>query len=155
MSEHADPHKPLGFFDDKTFVMHTRVYFHDTDAAGIVYHGTYLHFAERARTEMLRHLDVDPDWLWQEHRLRFVIVSADMKFHSPAVHDDVVTIRTQYLKTTAARMVLDQQMSVNDKVCTSLRITVSQIRENGRPARLPQQVIDAMAPYLQPEEIDE
>ena len=39
--------------------MHTRVYFHDTDAAGIVYHGTYLHFAERARTEMLRHLDVD------------------------------------------------------------------------------------------------
>ena len=104
---------------------------------------------------MLRHLKVDPDWLWQEHRLRFVIVSADMKFQSPAVHDDVVTIRTQYLKTTAARMVLDQQMSVNDKVCTSLRITVSQIRENGRPARLPQQVIDAMAPYLQPEEIDE
>ena len=46
-------------------------------------------------------------------------------------------------------------MSVNDKVCTSLRITVSQIRENGRPARLPQQAIDAMAPYLQPEEIDE
>ena len=136
MTDRPDPNLPLGYFDEKTFVMHTRVYFHDTDAAGIVYHGTYLHFAERARTEMLRHLRVDPDWLWQEHRLRFVIVSADMKFKRPAVHDDIVTIRTRYLKTTAARMVLEQEMTVNAKVCTSLRITVSQIREDGRPVRL-------------------
>lgn len=155
MTAQPDPSLPLGFFDEKTFVMHTRVYFHDTDAAGIVYHGTYLHFAERARTEMLRHLKVDPDWLWQEHRLRFVIVSADMKFQRPAVHDNIVTIRTKYLKTTAARMVLHQEMSVNAKVCTTLRITVSQIREDGRPVRLPQQALDAMAPYLQPDDLDE
>ena len=151
---HPDPSLPLGYFDGKAFVLHSRVYFHDTDAAGIVYHGTYLNFAERARTEMLRHLKVDPDWLWQEHRLRFVIVSADLTFRRPAVHDDIISIQTKYRKTTAARMVLDQMMLVNGALCTSLRITVSQIRENGRPARLPQQAIDAMAPYLQPEQDD-
>jgi acyl-CoA thioester hydrolase len=155
MTQHPDPNLPLGYFDDKTFVMHSRVYFHDTDAAGIVYHGTYLHFAERARTEMLRHLKVDPDWLWQAHRLRFVIVSADMTFRRPAKHDDLISIRTKYRKTTAARMVLDQDMFVDDALCTSLRITVSQIRETGRPARLPQQAIDAMAPFLQPEQTGE
>ena len=91
-------HLPLGYFDDKTFVMHTRVYFHDTDAAGIVYHGTYLHFAERARTEMLRHLKVDPDWLWQEHRLALCHRLRGYEVSSPALHDDFVTIRTQYLQ---------------------------------------------------------
>ena len=151
---HPDPSLPLGYFDGKTFVLHSRVYFHDTDAAGIVYHGTYLNFAERARTEMLRHLKVDPDWLWQEHRLRFVIVSADLTFRRPAVHDDIISIQTKYRKTTAARMVLDQMMLVTGALCTSLRITVSQIRETGRPARLPQQAIDAMAAYLQPEQDD-
>ncbi len=31
-----------------------RVYYEDTDAGGVVYHATYLRFAERARTEALR-----------------------------------------------------------------------------------------------------
>ena len=131
-------------------MLHNRVYFHDTDAAGIVYHGTYFNFAERARTEMLRHLGVDPDWLWQEYRLRFVIVSAELDFRRPAVHDDVIEIRTDYRATTAARMILHQTMLVDGEVCTALRITVSQIKENGRPVRLPQPALDAMAPYLQP-----
>ena len=46
----ADATGVLGHFEGKTFVLHNRVYFHDTDAAGIVYHGTYFNFAERART---------------------------------------------------------------------------------------------------------
>ena len=33
-----------------------RVYYEDTDAAGIVYHSNYLKFAERGRTELLRSL---------------------------------------------------------------------------------------------------
>lgn len=146
----ADAAGALGHFEGKTFVLHNRVYFHDTDAAGIVYHGTYFNFAERARTEMLRHLGVDPDWLWQEYRLRFVIVGAELDFRRPAVHDDVIEIRTDYRATTAARMILHQTMLVDGEVCTALRITVSQIKENGRPVRLPQPALDAMAPYLQP-----
>jgi len=155
MTEAHDPLGPQGHFDGKTFVMFNRVYFHDTDAAGIVYHGNYLNFAERARTEMLRHLKVDPDWLWQEYRLRFVIVEADINYRRPAFHDDVIEIRTDYRATTAARMVLDQSMLVKGKECTSLRITVSQIRESGRPVRLPQPALDAMAPFLQPEQTNE
>ncbi|MDH3913418.1 MAG: acyl-CoA thioester hydrolase, partial [Rhodospirillales bacterium] len=34
--------------------MPIRVYYEDTDAAGIVYYASYLRFAERGRTEMLR-----------------------------------------------------------------------------------------------------
>jgi hypothetical protein len=36
--------------------MPLRVYYEDTDAAGIVYYANYLKFAERGRTEMMREL---------------------------------------------------------------------------------------------------
>ena len=36
-----------------------RVYFEDTDVAGIVYYANYLRFMERARSDMLRLLGVD------------------------------------------------------------------------------------------------
>jgi len=34
--------------------MQIRVYYEDTDAAGVVYHSNYLNYCERARTEYLR-----------------------------------------------------------------------------------------------------
>ncbi len=37
-----------------------RVYYEDTDLAGIVYYANYLKFIERARTEMVRERGVDP-----------------------------------------------------------------------------------------------
>ena len=43
-----------------------RVYFEDTDAGGVVYHATYLHFLERARTEWLRALGFEQDRLRAE-----------------------------------------------------------------------------------------
>ncbi len=39
-----------------THSMKLRVYYEDTDAAGIVYYANYLKFAERGRTEMMRDL---------------------------------------------------------------------------------------------------
>ena len=43
----------------KVFTYRTRVYFSDTDAAGIVYHASYIDWAEHARTEMLREMIPD------------------------------------------------------------------------------------------------
>ncbi len=40
-------------------VLSVRVYYEDTDAAGIVYYANYLKYAERARTEMLRLMGVE------------------------------------------------------------------------------------------------
>ena len=39
-----------------SFSLPVRVYYEDTDAAGVVYYASYLKFLERARTEWLRAL---------------------------------------------------------------------------------------------------
>jgi acyl-CoA thioester hydrolase len=48
-----------GGFVGKTHRFALRVYFEDTDVAGIVYYANYLRFIERARSDMLRALDID------------------------------------------------------------------------------------------------
>ena len=47
----------------KKFTYPIRVYYEDTDAGGVVYHANYLKFFERVRTEMLRTLGYEQDWL--------------------------------------------------------------------------------------------
>ena len=53
-----------------------RVYYEDTDAAGIVYHANYIKFMERARTEWLRALGFDQRAIAREHGIAFVVRSA-------------------------------------------------------------------------------
>jgi acyl-CoA thioester hydrolase len=46
-------------WDGRTLAWPVRVYYHHTDAGGVVYHGTYLDFMEAARIELLHALGFD------------------------------------------------------------------------------------------------
>lgn len=74
-----------------------RVYYEDTDAAGIVYHANYLKFMERARTEWLRSLGFEQDELAREHGIGFVVRSAELDFVRPARFNDELlsTVRVE------------------------------------------------------------
>jgi acyl-CoA thioester hydrolase len=65
-----------------------RVYYEDTDAAGVVFYANYLKFFERARTEWLRAMGVGQRALAQSHGLMFVVKSTAVDFHAPAKLDD-------------------------------------------------------------------
>jgi tol-pal system-associated acyl-CoA thioesterase len=71
-----------------------RVYYENTDAGGIVYHAQYLHFAERGRTEFLRHIGHQSSELKKIHNLMFVARHLDIQYYAPAFLDDVVTVWT-------------------------------------------------------------
>ena len=45
------------------YINNVRVYYEDTDSGGVVYHSNYLKFAERARTEMLRKINIEQNKL--------------------------------------------------------------------------------------------
>src|SRR5262249_6334719 len=60
-----------------------RVYYENTDAGGVVYHGEYLKFLERARTEWLRHLGFDHQELARSHRVSLVVTALAIDFMKP------------------------------------------------------------------------
>ena len=87
-----------------------RVYFEDTDAGGVVYHATYLRFAERARTEALRDLGVPHHDMVTQHGVMFMVRRVKVDYLSSALLDDSLVVITEPLALRAASMDLRQRI---------------------------------------------
>ncbi len=79
-----------------------RVYFEDTDAAGIVYYANYLKFAERARTDMLRDFGVSHADMMKRDGLVLVVRRCEIDYLKPARLDDLLTVETEVAKLGGA-----------------------------------------------------
>lgn len=75
-------------YASREFRVSLRVYYEDTDAAGIVYHANFLKFMERARTEWLRSLGFEQDQIAREHGIGFVVRRAELDYLRPARFND-------------------------------------------------------------------
>lgn len=116
-----------------------RVYYEDTDFSGVVYHARYLHFLERGRTDYLRCLGIEQGnmTIHDEEGLAFVVRHMDLDFLAPARMDDLVEIRTRPQRVGGAKLVLDQEISVGERLLMRARVTIAVINSAGRPRRLP------------------
>jgi acyl-CoA thioester hydrolase len=87
-----------------------RVYYEDSDAAGIVYHAAYLAFAERARTELLRCLGLDHATLRARFGLVFTVRRCSIDYLAPARLDDLLEIATRVVRRGGASLELEQRV---------------------------------------------
>ncbi len=126
---------------DGVHVFPLRVYFEDTDAGGVVYHASYLRFAERARTEMLRSLGVPHQELIEAHGLMFVVSRLEADYLAPARLDDRLEVRTALAAVGGASVrVLQDVFALRggaSVACARLTVRLACIDRQGRPARLP------------------
>ena len=120
-----------------------RVYFEDTDAGGVVYHGNYLKFAERARTELLRAGGFDHTGLAKEHAVLIVLRDCTMEFIAPARLDDALEVRSRITTIGGASLTMRQEVfrpmpeAGGDKLLVRLDLRLACIDREFRPARLP------------------
>ncbi|MGZ5096498.1 MAG: tol-pal system-associated acyl-CoA thioesterase [Usitatibacter sp.] len=116
-----------------------RVYFENTDAGGVVYHGEYLKFLERARTEWLRHLGFDHQALARNHRIVFVVTAATIDFAKPARLDDNVAVSVRLESLGKVRCVFAQEIRRDDEVLVKAKITVACVTgESFKPTEIPE-----------------
>ncbi len=120
-----------------------RVYYEDTDLAGIVYYANYLKFIERGRTEMLRALGVDQMQIKAESGIVFAVRRVEADFLMPAVMDDLLVVETEVKALTAARIGLTQRVLRGEDALFSAEVTLVALTENGRPARIPAELRQA------------
>ena len=116
-----------------------RVYYEDTDLAGIVDYANYLKFIERARSEWLRALGVD-QFEMKEQGLVFVVRRIEADYVSPARFDDDLTVHSSIHELGAARITMCQKVRRGDQLLFSAVVTLVCITEAGRPVRLPKEV---------------
>ncbi|OQW93287.1 MAG: tol-pal system-associated acyl-CoA thioesterase [Beggiatoa sp. IS2] len=97
-----------------------RVYYEDTDIAGIVYHANYLKFMERARTEWLRHLGLEQTQIRQQYQSIFVIRQVNIDYLKPARFNDELQITVRLTRLGRASMMLQQNIGRGPEVlCTA------------------------------------
>jgi acyl-CoA thioester hydrolase len=114
-----------------------RVYYEDTDLAGIVYYANYLKFIERGRSEWVRALGVDQGALRRDAGIVFAVRHLEADYLRPAVFDDWLTDTTSVLPVTGTRIVLDQAVLRDGVILFSARVTLVPVGADGRAARLP------------------
>lgn len=114
-----------------------RVYYEDTDLAGIVYYANYLKFIERARSEWVRAMGIDQGALKNEAGIVFAVRRLEADYLLPARFDDLLTVETRLVAQTPARLVLAQDVRRGDTVLFAAQVTLVCLTESGRPTRLP------------------
>ena len=113
-----------------------RVYYEDTDAAGIVYYANYLKFVERARTEMMRLYGVEHEKSRQSEGTAFIVRRAALEFLAPARLDDELIVETRVTEIGGASISLAQDVKRGDALLVAATILIACIGRNGRPVRL-------------------
>ena len=117
-----------------------RVYYEDTDAGGVVYHATYLRFAERARTEALRDAGIPHAELLERFALMFVVRHIEVDYVRPARLDDSLVVVTKPREVGGATVTLRQDVRGPEGSCAVLTVRLACVRPaDGRPGRLPPQ----------------
>lgn len=133
---------------DKQFEHTIHIYWEDTDAGGIVYHANYVKFMERARSEILRALDINQEKL-REQGQGMIVAKLEISFKRPAKLDDTLTIRTSLalLKRLSSEFV--QDVYRGDELIASGRVRVGFVNlATGRPVKIPDDVYQCFLPYL-------
>ena len=122
----------------ETFRFPVRVYYEDTDAAGVVYYANYLKFMERARTEWLSALGFDLAAVEREHGVVFVVHRVEIDFRAPAQLSDRLDVTLTLAELGRARLVAAQDVRRGDEVLTRAQVTLACLDPSGwRPARIP------------------
>ena len=117
--------------------MPLRVYYEDTDAAGIVYYANYLKFAERGRTEMMRELGFAHSGIAAALGTLFTVRRLSADYRMPARLDDLLMVETRIVALGAATLTLDQQIRRDGSVLVAVDMLVACVGRDGRPRRVP------------------
>jgi len=117
--------------------MKIRVYYEDTDLAGIVYYANYLKYIERGRTEFLRDRGVDQMALKAETGVVFAVRHLEADYIKPARMDDLLDVTTEVTSAQKARLVMTQEVSRDGELLFKAVVTLVCLNDTGRPSRIP------------------
>ena len=127
--------------------MPVRVYYEDTDVAGIVYHANYLRFMERGRTNYLRLLAIDRRVILTEEAQApdagFVVRSMQVEFIKPACMDDLLEVLTEPKEVKGASVRLHQRIVRGEELLIDAQIRLAFVA-GGQVRPIPKSVRAAM-----------
>ncbi len=139
------PSPTAGEIQDGEHLLPVRVYYEDTDFTGVVYHANYLRYFERGRSDYLRLAGVShTDLRDRAEPIAFVVRHMEIDFVRPARVDDALVVCTAYERMKGPRVFVRQRIERGGDEIASAVVEVVCIRLDGRPARPPADILQAL-----------
>jgi len=121
----------------KEFKYNTKVYYEDTDAAGIVYYANYLKFLERARSEAIYSMGLTNKKLLNDHGAIIIVKSCKIDYKKPAKFEDLLEIISKIKTIGKSSFVMDQIIKRKDETISEAEIVLVTVNAEGKPIRIP------------------
>jgi len=146
-----------GHFNGKDHIFAVRVYFEDTDFSGVVYHARYLHFMERARSDMLARAGIDQRGAHEAGDGAYAVTKMNIAFKRAAHFDDALLVTSKVTAVRGASVDIHQRVTrggqqgeqEGQEIICKADVTAAFVSPNGRPARQPKEWIDAFNQLLE------
>jgi acyl-CoA thioester hydrolase len=127
------------------FRLPVRVYYEDTDAAGVVYYANYLKFLERARTEWLSARGFEIAALERNQGIAFAVRRVEIDFLKPARLGDRLDVTFAIVDGGRARLVVRQEVVRGDELLATALVTVVCLDQaHWKPVRIPAALLPHM-----------
>lgn len=138
-----------GYLDGREHVLPVRVYYEDTDFTGVVYHGNYVRYFERGRSDFLRVVGVShAALLGREDQAAFTVVRMEIDFRKPARIDDGLTVRSSCNRAKGPRLYFDQKIMRGEDLLAQAVVEVACIDMSGRPRKPPAGLMETLRPLF-------
>ena len=132
----------------KNFFHKLKVYYEDTDAAGIVYYANYLKFFERARTEALVTLGFSNKKIKDKFGALIIVKSCNIDYKKSANLEDELSIRSFVKSITKTSFIMNQFISRGKDLLVEAKIHLVFINEKGKPIKIPDNLFEDFKPYF-------
>jgi len=119
-----------------------RVYYEDTDLAGIVYYANYLKFIERARSEWVRSIGLDQNVLRKDHGIVFAVRKVEADYLKSAKFDDLLLITTELKNKTRVRLKFYQHIYRDNELIFKAILEIVPLAVSGHLMKLPKTIYD-------------
>ena len=138
-----------GVIRGRMHILPVRIYYEDTDFSGFVYHANYVRYMERGRSDYLRLAGVShTEMAGRDEPLAFTIRHVELDFLKPARIDDALEVRTCYDQVAGARIRARQDIYRGTERLLAARVEAACISMEGRPRRLPKDLMAHLGPYV-------
>jgi acyl-CoA thioester hydrolase len=145
------PPPTAGQFEGRAHLLPLRVYYEDTDFTGLVYHGAYVRWFERGRSDFLRLAGIHhAELLEREDPLAFVVTRLAVDYCKGARIDDALIVRTTYDTVRGPRLYISQAIERDGEVLATAEVEAACIDLNGRARRPPATLTERLKPWLRP-----
>ncbi|MEO6363816.1 MAG: tol-pal system-associated acyl-CoA thioesterase [Caldimonas sp.] len=129
----------------KPFRFALRVYWEDTDAAGIVFYANYLKYFERARSEWLRSFSFGQEGLRSSDGIAFVVTETSVRYRRPARLDDMISVSVEVRHRGQASLAVFQQAWRESELLAEGTIRIGCVDLGTfRPRRFPNDILLAL-----------